>query len=437
MSTPEFVQWFREAAPYIHAFRGRTFVIAFGGEVISQGKFAGLSYDLNLLVSMGVRIVLVHGARPQIDALLAVQGLTPRFHGTIRITDPDTLEVVKQAVGVTRADIEAGLSMALPNSPMAGANLRVAAGNYLVARPLGVRDGVDMLYTGQIRKIDTPALHARLDAGELVMLSTLGYSPSGEIFNLTLEEVASATAIALKAEKLIFLTDTPGIMDTRGELLRQLTANEAEAFLAELPAHSGGDVAIYLPYAIRATRQGVKRAHLISHRTEGALLTELFTHDGIGSMISPQPLVRLREASIDDIGDILSLIEPLERLGTLVKRGREQLEMEIQKFSLLEHDGRIIACVAMNLFAEVSMAELACLAVDPEWAGEGYGETLLRHVETLARASGVAWLFVLTTQTAHWFVERGFVPGDITELPRAKQQIYNFQRRSKVFFKKL
>jgi amino-acid N-acetyltransferase len=327
--------------------------------------------------------------------------------------------------------------MALPNSPMAGANLRVAAGNYLVARPLGVRDGVDMLYTGQIRKIDTPALHARLDAGELVMLSTLGYSPSGEIFNLTLEEVASATAIALKAEKLIFLTDTPGIMDTRGELLRQLTANEAEAFLAELPAHSGGDVAIYLPYAIRATRQGVKRAHLISHRTEGALLTELFTHDGIGSMISPQPLVRLREASIDDIGDILSLIEPLERLGTLVKRGREQLEMEIQKFSLLEHDGRIIACVAMNLFAEVSMAELACLAVDPEWAGEGYGETLLRHVETLARTSGVARLFVLTTQTAHWFVERGFVPGDITELPRAKQQIYNFQRRSKVFFKKL
>ena len=436
MSTPEFVQWFREAAPYIHAFRGRIFVIAFGGEVVSQGKFAGLSYDLNLLVSMGVRIVLMHGARPQAEALLAAHGLQTRFHGACRITDPDTLEVVKQAVGVTRADIEAGLSMALPNSPMAGANLRVAGGNYLVARPMGVRDGVDMQSTGQIRKIDTPGIHARLDAGELVMLSTLGYSPSGEIFNLTLEEVAAATAIALKAEKLIFLTDTPGIMDQHGELLRQLTASEAEQFLQE-HADEHSDAAVYLPQAIRATRQGVKRAHLISHRTDGALLTELFTHDGIGSMISPEPLVRLREATIDDIGDILSLIEPLERLGTLVKRGREQLEMEIQKFSVLEHDGRIIACVAMNHFADEGMAELACLAEDPEWAGEGYGETLLRHVETQARALNVATLLVLTTQTAHWFVERGFVAGDISELPRAKQKIYNYQRRSKVFFKKL
>jgi amino-acid N-acetyltransferase len=436
MTTPHFVQWFREAAPYIHAFRGRVFVIAFGGEVLSDGKFANLSHDLNVLVSLGVRIVLVHGARPQVEAILQQYGQGQRFHLSRRVTDLAGLEIVKQAVGYTRAEIESWLSMALPNSPMAGANLRVASGNYVIAKPLGVLEGVDMQYTGQVRKLETAAITARLEAGELVMLSPLGYSPTGEMFNLTLEDVATAAAIGLKAEKLVFLTDADGVLDEAGVLKHQITASEAEGLLAsQVPLSE--DIAVYLPCALRAIRQGVNRAHFINYHTDGGLLTELFTHDGLGSMVSPAPLDRLREATIDDVGDILSLIEPLEREGILVKRSRELLEMEIQKFSVLAHDGRIVGCVAMNLFGEAGMAELACLAVSPEWAGEGYGEALLHHVESQARASGVFRLFVLTTRTAHWFIERGFAESALSALPPAKQQFYNYQRRSKVFLKNL
>jgi amino-acid N-acetyltransferase len=435
--TPDqFVHWFRSAAPYIHAFRGRTFVVAFGGEVVADGKFVGLTHDLNLLASLGVRLVLVHGARPQIEGQLAQRGTRPRFVGGVRVTDETTMHSVKQASGQLRVEIEALLSMGLPNSPMANAEIRVAGGNFVTARPRGVVDGVDLQYTGEVRRIHAEAIRHRLDAGDLVLLSPLGYSPTGEIFNLTMEDVAAQTAIALRADKLIFLIEQAGVQDASGGLLRELTVSEAESALrtrADLPE----DARLYLPAAIKACRAAVPRVHLLSRHVDGAILLELFTHDGVGTMVARDPLERLREAGIEDVGGVLGLIEPLEADGTLVKRSRELLEMEIGRFILLEHDELIVGCAALYPFSTERAAELACLAVHPEYRNAGAGDRLLRHIEGKARQAGVERLFVLTTRAGHWFIERGFEQRDVSALPEQRQALYNYQRRSQVFVKEL
>jgi amino-acid N-acetyltransferase len=430
----DFVQWFRAAAPYVHAFGGRTFVIAFGGEVVMDGSFVALTHDLNLLASLGVRLVLVHGTRPQIEAQLRIAGLKAKYVRGMRVTDEDALPCVKQASGQVRVEIEALLSMGLPNSPMANSDIRVASGNFVIARPRGVIDGVDMCYTGEVRKVHADAINIRLDDGELVLLSPLGYSPTGEIFNLTLEDVAAETAIALGAEKLIFLMDEPGLKSKSGRLLRELTVSDAEKLLAKEKQMSG-DARLYLPHAVKACKGGASRVHLISRHADGALLLELFTRDGVGSMVSRDPLEQMREASIEDVRGIIRLIEPLEAEGTLVKRSRELLEMEISRFSVIEHDGVIVGCAALYPFADEKAAELACLAVAPEYRDAGGGEQLLKYIEERAKKQRVKRLFVLTTRAAHWFIEHGFAESDVNSLPKQKQALYNYQRRSKVLIK--
>jgi len=437
----EFVSWFRSVAPYIHAFGGRTFVIAFGGEVVDDGQFVALAHDLNLLASLEVRLVLVHGARPQIESRLKRARIDSRFAGGLRVTDKLTMEAVKEANGAIRVEIEALLSMGLVNSPMAGSDIRVASGNFVTARPLGVHQGIDLQHTGEVRKIDAAGIRKRLDDGELVLLSPLGYSPTGETFNLTLEDVATSTAIALDADKLIFLMDTPGVHNVRGELLREMTAEKARKLLRHAQHKEAvnitEDVRYYLPSAIRACEHGVARTHLICRHTDGAILQELFTHEGIGTMVTEMPLESMRQADISDVGGLLQLIEPLEAEGILVKRGRERLEMEIGHFFVMEHDSRIIGCAALYPFKDEKQAELACMAVHPTFRGGGRGERLLHYLEEEARRRSIRSLFVLTTRTAHWFVERGYVEADVGALPPAKQQLYNYQRRSKVFVKTL
>lgn len=436
-----FVRWFRSVAPYIHAFGGRTFVIAFGGEVVESGQFVALAHDINLLASLEVRLVLVHGARPQIESRLKRARIASHYVSGMRVTDRPTMEAVKEANGAIRVEIEALLSMGLINSPMAGADIRVASGNFVTARPLGVRDGVDLQHTGEVRKIDAEGIRKRLDDGELVLLSPLGYSPTGEAFNLTLEDVATSAAIALDADKLIFLMDSMGVHNVRGELLREMTVEKARNLLRhtqnEDAVNITEDVRYYLPSAIKACEHGVARTHLISRHVDGALLQELFTHEGIGTMVTEMPLESIRQANIGDVGGLLQLIEPLETEGILVKRGRERLEMEIDHFFIMEHDNLIIGCAALYPFSQTGQAELACLAVHPSFRGGGRGDRLLRFCEAEAVARGIHTLFVLTTHTAHWFVERGFVETGVDALPLERQELYNYQRRSKVFVKRL
>ena len=442
----DFVQWFRSATPYIHAFGGRTFVIAFGGEVVSEQQFIALSHDLNLLASLEVRLVLVHGARPQIEARLKRDKLKPAYHNGLRITDDAAMEAVKEANGAVRVEIEALLSMGIANSPMAGADIRVASGNFVTAKPLGVRDGVDLQHTGEVRKIDAISIQKRLDDNELVLLSPLGYSPTGEAFNLSLEDVATSTAIALDADKLIFLMDSVGVQNLRGELLREMTAEKAKNLLDNVaenrdknkaPAHFSEDVSYYLPAAIKACEHGVARTHLISRHIDGAIIQELFTLGGIGTMVTELPLETMRQANIDDVGGILKLIEPLENEGVLVRRGRERIEMEIDHFYVMEHDNRAIGCASLYPFANDKSAEFACLAIDPQYRGGGRGDKLFNYCQAQAKELGFKQLFCLTTRAEHWFLERGFIEAGVDKLPSEKQKLYNYQRNSKVFIKTL
>ncbi len=435
-TSAEFVAWFRSVAPYINAFRGRTFVIAFGGEVVADGKFIELTHDFNLLASLGIRLVLVHGARPQIEQHLAKSNLDDSYHQGIRMTDADTMQCVKEAVGRVRVEIEALLSMGLPNSPMANADIRVAGGNFITAQPIGVINGIDLMHTGAVRKVDIDALNDRMEFGEVVLLSPLGYSPTGEVFNVTLEDVATATAIALDADKLMFLMDTDGVHDKEDALLSELTVAQSQKILSskqKLP----DDVNIFLPCAIRACEGGVERTHLISRHTDGAVLQELFSDDGIGTMVVESTLNTLRKATIEDIGGILEVLRPLEEKGILVRRSRELLEREVDRFVVLEHDHRIIGCAALYPFPKADSAELACLAVEPQSRDRGYGEIILKHMISIAKSQKVKKLFVLTTRTAHWFIERGFNTADVTALPSQKKSLYNWQRKSKVFMRKI
>jgi len=430
--THEFVHWFRNSSPYINAFRGRTFVLTFGGEVVADSVFAGLVHDIALLHSLGVKLVLVHGARPQIETRLKQQGVELEYVGGLRITNDEALQCVKQAVGSVRVDIEALLSMGLANSPMAGAKIRVASGNFVTAKPIGVINGVDYKHTGEVRRIDTDGIHRLLDDGNMVLLSPLGYSPTGEAFNLSAEDVAARAATQLKAEKLIYLTDVDQLQEANGQPLRDLTLHE----IASMPALSD-QLTRTLHSAADACRQGVPRVHLLDGYRDGALLMELFTRDGCGTLITTDSFEGTRQASIDDVGGILELIAPLEEQGILVRRSREKLEMEIDYFTVIERDNTVIGCAALYPYADAKLGELACLAIHADYAKQGKGDNLLQYMFRAARKQGLKRLFVLTTHTAHWFQERGFEPADISVLPVEKQGMYNYQRNSKVFIKEL
>jgi amino-acid N-acetyltransferase len=435
LSASQFASLFRSVAPYINLFRGKTFVLAFGGKAIS-GPFAHtLAYDANLLAALGVRLVLVHGARPQIEEELREKGLESVIHAGYRVTDAATLDCAIDAVGSVYLEIEALLSQGLPDTPMANSTIRVVTGNFITAKPVGVLDGVDMQYAGMVRKVDAEGVRAQLGIGNIVVLSCLGSSPTGEIFNLAMEEVAEATAIAIRADKLIFLTDSQGVTDSSGKLLDELTVDAAERLLREADWLSP-DLLRYLPCAVRASRSGVGRVHLISYNEEGTLLLELFSRDGVGTIITRESLEILRDARADDISGLVALIHPLEESGALVRRSRELLEREILRFSVVEHDGLIVGCAALYPYGN-DQAELACLAVHPQYRRWGYGEQLMRRIETRARAVSIKQLFVLTTLTAHWFKERGFVEKTVDDLPEEKRLIYNLQRRSKIFVKAL
>jgi amino-acid N-acetyltransferase len=430
-----FVRWLRQVTPYVHAFRGRTFVVAFGGEMFTErARFLSFVHDVNLLAALGIRLVLVPGARPQIEAALKASGVRSHYAQGLRVTDEAALMAVKQAAGVLRVEIEALLSQGLPNSPMAGAQIRVASGNFITAQPIGVRKGVDFQFTGAVRKTDAPAIARRLDAGEVVLVPHIGYSPTGEVFNLVWEDVAENVAVALKADKLLMFTDQLP-ENRKGEVLSELNTREAEALVKKGGLTAQTTRAI--EHAVRALQAGVGRAHLVTRRAPGAMLLELFTHTGVGTMITADKVEQLRAARIEDVRGILELIEPLEADGTLVKRSRELLEAEIGNFLVVEHDAMIVGCAALYPFPGDKSGEFACLAVAPDYRDAGYGERLLKACEEKARALRLRRVFALTTHAAHWFLEQGFRAAELDALPGERQALYNWRRGSKVFLKRI
>ncbi len=432
----QFIDSFRHSAPYIHAHRGRTFVLVFGGEAVADPRFSELIHDIALLHSLGIQLVLIHGARPQIEQKLTAGGIRMEYANGLRITDDAALGCVKEAAGTVRVEIEALLSMGLANTPMSGARIGVSSGNFVTARPLGVRDGIDYFHTGEVRRIDGQAIRQHLADRRIVLLSPLGYSPTGEVFNLSAEEIATATAVELQADKLVMLNEGERLHDGHRQLIAQLTIREVETLLGSRRRLTE-TMRRQLHSAMQACRGNVRRVHLLDRQQDGALLLELFTRDGLGTLITADPFEGLREATIEDVGGVLELIKPLEQQGIMVKRSRELLEMEIDHFLVIERDGTIIACAALYPGDKRSQAELACLAVHDDYRNEGRGDALLRTIEHRALAQGIEQLVVLTTHTAHWFRERGFLPGDLSRLPGRKKALYNYQRNSKVFYKLL
>lgn len=322
----ELVQGFRHSVPYINTHRGKTFVIMLGGEAIEHENFSSIVNDIGLLHSLGIRLVVVYGARPQIDANLVTHHHEPMYHKNTRVTDAKTLELVKQAAGTLQLDITARLSMSLNNTPLQGAHINVVSGNFIIAQPLGVDDGVDYCHSGRIRRIDEEAIHRQLDSGAIVLMGPVAVSVTGESFNLTSEEIATQLAIKLKAEKMIGFCSSQGVTNDDGDIVSELFPNEAQARVEaqeEKGDYNSGTVR-FLRGAVKACRSGVRRCHLISYQEDGALLQELFSRDGIGTQIVMESAEQIRRATINDIGGILELIRPLEQQGILVRRSREQ-----------------------------------------------------------------------------------------------------------------
>ena len=440
-----FVPWFRSVAPYIHTHRGKTFVVGIAGEAIAAGKLQHIAQDLALIQSMGVKIVLVHGFRPQVNEQLKAKGHEAKYSHGMRITDEVALDSAQEAAGQLRYEIEAAFSQGLPNTPMAGSTVRVISGNFITARPVGILDGVDFKHSGMVRKVDVAAITQTLNFGAMVLLSPFGFSPTGEAFNLTMEEVATSVAVAMQADKLIFLTEVPGIRinpdQPEGDdnpIDTELPLAAAEKLLSALPAgERPSDTAFYLQHCVKACKGGVERSHILPFATDGALLLEIYVHDGIGTMVIDEKLESLREATPDDVGGILQLIEPFEKDGTLVKRDRTEIERDAGQYSIIEHDGVIFACAALYPYPEAKTAEMAALTVSPQSQSQGDGEKILRRIEQRARAAGLQSIFVLTTRTMHWFIKRGFVQVDIDWLPEARKRKYNVDRKSQVLVKKL
>ena len=440
-----FVPWFRSVAPYIHLHRGKTFVVGIAGEAIAAGKLQHLAQDLALIQSMGVKVVLVHGFRPQVNEQLKAKGHTPRYSHGMRITDEVALDCAQEAAGQLRYEIEAAFSQGLPNTPMAGSTVRVISGNFITARPVGIVDGVDFQHSGLVRKVDTAGITKTLDFGAMVLLSPFGFSPTGEAFNLTMEEVATSVAIALQADKLIFMTEIAGIRmqpnEPAGEdnpIDTELPLAAAQKLLASLPLPSQPtDSAFYLQHCVKACKEGVERSHILPFAVDGSLLLEVYVHDGIGTMVVDEKLESLREATADDVSGILQLIEPFEKDGTLVKRSPTEIERDANNYSIIEHDGVIFACAALYPYPESKTAEMAALTVSPNVQGQGDGERVLKRIEQRAKAAGLDSIFVLTTRTMHWFIKRGFKQVDPDWLPEARKRKYNWDRKSQVLVKKV
>lgn len=430
----QFVEWFRAASPYIHVHRGKTFVVQFDDDAVASPEFTHLVHDLALLHSLGVRLVLVFGARRLIESQLAQASITTQSHRNLRITDQRVLEIVKAAAGRLLIEIQSRLSMGLGNTPMSNAEVRVTSGNFVTAKPLGIVDGVDMEFTGAVRNIDVRSICTNLDGHEIVLIPPVGYSVTGEAYNLEACTLASQLAVEIKADKLIYLMEGEGIAGPDGELLRELTREEAAQVLKSI---TDPDAALYLEQAANACGKGVRRVHIVDRRVDGAILRELFSRDGIGTMVSLASFDEVRRATAADIGGVLDLIRPLVKDGTLVERTRKKLEPDIDHYTVLVRDGVIIGCAALFGFAEDSSTELACLAVHPHYQEGGRGEQLLEMAEREAQRAGARQIFVLTTRAEHWFLERGFEESSVEQLPVPRKKLYNYQRNSKVLVKQL
>lgn len=467
LSTDSFGALFRQCAPYIAMHRGSIMVIHLGGHILQNRQtFDAMMDDISILHLLGVQLVLIAGVRNQMDERLISSGHNPVYHQGMRITTDEGLRVLKEVSGFVRYEVESSLARGFRGRP-GQSGINVVSGNFFYsAKPLGVRDGVDYKFTGEVRRVEVENLKQRLQGGDLIMLTSLGYSPSGEVFNVPSESLAADVAAKLQASKLIYLTEGESLIDNRsGKTIQSFRLAQAMAFLdqcgiqrnsynvldpdAVVNNENKGEVADsnygnstsvnasgflqQLARCVHALLGGVTRAHLIAP-VSGCLLKELFTRDGAGMLISRDVYEGIRQAQAKDVRSVQEIITPLEEEGILVPRSRDQLEKDMSDCFLVTREDTVLACGMLKRYSD-SHAEVCCLAVHPRYRKEGRGETLLAYLERRALLMGVTDLFVLSTRTMQWFEERGFVLSDPELLPSTRN--YNKSRGSKVYMKKL
>lgn len=430
-----FTAMFRDMSPYINFHRGTTMVIHLPGQLVESNLFGAVMHDIALLNTFGVKLVLVAGSRPQLNRQLSLRKLSQRFDCGMRITGPMELQCAMDAAGSVRFQIESYLGRGIVNSPGRARTINIASGNFITAQPVGVRGGVDFKNTGEMRRLNVEKVRAALDDGDIVLISSIGYSASGEVFNCLSEQVASKCAIQLDSAKLIFMHNGEELIDSRSSsVVQTLVIEQAQQYveLARQDPDISGDFLLYLKESIKACVNGVKRSHLVSRHVDGGLLQELFTRDGEGLMITKHMYEGIRMATTNDIVSIMRLIQPLLDDDVLVSRDQEQIESNVDTFTVVERDGAIIACCTLQPY-ENNFAEMGCVAVDPTYRNLGKGNAMLGYIMRKSAAMGVTKLFVLTTRTAHWFLERGFVEATVNDLPPSKLAKIDLKRKSKVY----
>ncbi len=430
-----FVKLFRSIAPYIHSFKSKIFIICISKKNINNDKFNNLIHDIALLNALGIKIIITFNAMSGIEKQLKLRNHELKFSKGIPITDDIVLDCAKRAIGEYRLNIEASFSTNLPNTPMTNSKVRVVSGNFVKAKPLGIYDSVDFQKTGVVRKIDTNNIIKVLESGAIVLIPPLGFSETGDAFNLSCDQLAVNIACELKSEKLIFTIDKDFLPNKKNSKLCEISHENVNSILNESILDEGS--ARLISQSSIAYENGVERVHLIPLDDDGEILLELFTHDGIGTMLVKEKLDFIRTATLDDVTSILSLIEPFEKDGTLSFRSKLLIERDINNFSVLEHDGIIYGCAGLYEFFEDEIGELACLIISASYQGKGEGGKLLNYIEKVAKTKKLKRLFVLTTRTEHWFLKHQFKEVNKNELPKQKIELLSKKRNSKVLIKTL
>ncbi len=425
----EDIRVLREALPYITRFSGEIFIVKFGGEALEGNNFIQVLPDIALLHSVGIRIILVHGANPQIEAMSKVYGQKSKKRKGIRITDEKTMTIVQQACSSVTQKILASFS-ALNKTKY---SIKGFVGNVVKAKPMGVIDGTDFQFTGEVESIETETLLKVLDDNFIPVLPPLGVDDFGTLYNINADTLAVEVAIALQARKILFLTNVDGVMEGN-ELVPELTPQQARELLKKKNVVTGGMIP-KLEACITSCENGVRRAHLLNYNKEGVVLLEVLSQHGQGTMINANPYKNIRKAIIADVESIMILTKPLMDSGVLLKRTWEEYEAGIHEFVVFEKDSLVSGCGALRVFRDRQSAEIYCMAIDEKVQDRGYATEIIEYLENQAREKGVKNLFTLSAKIHEWFLQRGFTYTSEKKLPPDRH--VDSSRKSKVLKKVL
>ena len=475
---PAFVRMFRGSAQYIANHRNTLVIYHIPGDLLEWSGFKNLMDDIALTWLLGIKVIIVTGCRTQLDRRLQTERQKQSFehqhqqnnnynneeqqetrqHFGVRITDMNALRLLKEEAGHVRFEVERQLARSLRlhgGLNRNGCDGNVLSGNFYSAQPFGVIDGVDYMYTGFPRRVEVEKIRQCHISNDIVLMTSLGASPSGEVFNVNSEFLAATVAGAMSASKVVFFTvhGTAFRDKTKNKIIQNLRSTDAMNFLRhhKVRIHSKGfatiddeeithseataETLIKVGWALKALQKGVKRAHIIAP-TNGALLQELYTRDGSGTLISRDLYEGIRPANVNDINGIYELIEPLVNRGTLVPRSKTTLEKDINTYYVYTRDSLVVACAQLKRF-EDGFAEIGCMVVSKKYRSQGRGDAMLGYLERLSVQCGCSNVFVLSTQTMEWFIERGFKPASVDSLPPSRKAVYNHERKSKIYMKKI